>query len=63
MCRPPRPEKMRRAALADGPKVAKPGRKKQARRYIISDDLQALAIALSPLWLAILLAIYLRGLQ
>jgi hypothetical protein len=44
------------------PEVA-PGRNKQPRRYIISDDLQALAIALSPLSLAILLAIYLRGLQ
>jgi hypothetical protein len=37
--------------------------KKQAKRYHISDDLQALAIALSPLWLAILLAVYLRGSQ
>jgi hypothetical protein len=48
-----------------GPAQATPrvalGRKKQAQRYHISDDLQALAIALSPLWLAILLAIYLRG--
>jgi hypothetical protein len=35
--------------------------KKQPQHHHISDDLQALAIALSPLWLAILLAIYLRG--
>jgi hypothetical protein len=54
---------MRRAALADGPEVAPGSNKKQARRYLISDDLQALLIALSPLWLAILLAIYLRGSQ
>ena len=56
---------MRRPATrqSDGTKFAKLPWEKQPRRYIISDDLQALAIALSPLWLAILLAIYLRGLQ
>jgi hypothetical protein len=61
MSAPPDPE-MRRAPGQGRPVVAL-GRKKQSRRYIISDDLQALAIALSPLWLAILLAIYLRGSQ
>jgi hypothetical protein len=53
MCRPPRPEKMRRAALADGPKIAKPGSKKHARVYSVSPETQVAIYTLLPIVLLV----------